>query len=177
MKFVYIHQSFLHFNDLISSHIISIDHILVHLIYAFVIVDCRVVSVYLSCRISVLCVEDEQIKKNSSNHYLLTEKEIQKRVRVKSNSKSSTKRAANTKKMKQNNLKDLRIDERLTRRRAEFRFIVSSDLTFCKKRFLRDDIKVQSRKKSFQYSINFKIARVRLLKEKKTNKSVNCKVD
>ncbi len=73
--------------------------------------------------------------------------------------------------MKQSNLKDLKIDERLTRRRAELRFIVSSDLTLRKKRSLRDDIKVQSRKKSSQYSINFKIARARLLREKKRVKA------
>jgi hypothetical protein len=73
--------------------------------------------------------------------------------------------------MKQSNLKDLKIDERLTRRRAELRFIVSSDLTSRKKRSLRDDIKVQSRKKSSQYSINFKIARARLLRKKRRVKA------
>jgi hypothetical protein len=58
---------------------------------------------------------------------------------------------------KNKNIDDLNIDQRLLLRRVESR----------SRRSLRESIKIQSKKISFQYFINSKIERARLLREQK----------
>ncbi len=68
---------------------------------------------------------------------------------------------------KNKNIDDLNIDERFLLRRAELRFNVFSDLASRKRRSLRENIKIQSKKTSSQYFINSKIERVKLFRKKR----------